>query len=161
MADYTLSYTGQEIDEILTNANAFGEVISIERGGTDATTADAARKNIGAISGELLWTNSDTSVSFSAQTIALSALGLTTLTDYAYLIVQFVVSTGASTHQCSAPIFRSTGKYSTQYQNSNGEELRRLVSATVGGGVTFDAGKRDETTDNSVMIPEKIYGFKL
>ena len=135
--------------------------VPIKKGGTGATTADAARENIGAMGGKLLWTNSNTNKNFSPQTISLSAMGLTTLTDYAYLIVQFVVSAGASTHQCSAPIFRSTGKYSTQYQNSNGEELRRLVSATVSGGVTLDAGKRNETTDNSVMIPEKIYGFKL
>ena len=117
--------------------------------------------NVGAMKGELLWTNASTGSNFSAQTISLSKLGVDTLSPYAFIIVQFVVSTGASTHQSSAPIFRSTGKYSTQYQNSDGKELRRLVSATVSGGVEFDAGKRDETTDNSVMIPEKIYGFKL
>lgn len=148
-------------DVMLASEWAADGAIAIEKGGTDATTSEQARKNIGAMGGELLWTNANSNSNFSPQTISLSAMGLSSLTDYAYIIVQFVVSAGASTHQCSAPIFRSTGKYSTQYQNSSGAELRRLVSATVGGGVEFEAGKRDDTTDNSVMIPEKIYGFKL
>lgn len=47
MANYKLSYTGEEIEEILNKANALEEVVSIEKGGTNATTAEEARSNLG------------------------------------------------------------------------------------------------------------------
>lgn len=46
MADYTLSYTGQEIDNLLKKIEGLEDILPIEKGGTGATTVADALKHL-------------------------------------------------------------------------------------------------------------------
>lgn len=114
----------------------------------------------------LLWSNSDTSKSFAAQTITLD------LKSYDYVDILFRATTLSSGYNlircvkgfnaiCGIPGYMA--KSSITGSSYNAINLRRTVSVTTSGAINFSNGIVDTTADNAngnanVMIPAKIYG---
>lgn len=137
------------------------EFLLVEYGGTDATSAEMARRNlgitpdnIGALSMELLWENASPTSEFEAQTIPLTLKegDLVTIeasednTGGAYVYAQCIVG-------CQSRLFLM----------SNYRQTRAFTVTTT--GITFNEGKAGAidsslATSNISAIPKRIFVTK-
>ena len=146
---------------------ALGTALSIANGGTGATTAAGARTNLG-LSGTqiktLLWTNASPTSKFAAQTISLDLSGY----DAVEIVSRFTTSnTGQTVEKCEVGSRVFVEKfYNATSTSAHATIMHRQIDVS-SDGVTFADAKRkvtDEntsTTDNSLLIPYKIYGIKV
>lgn len=110
-----------------------------------------------AINMDLLWTNSSPASSFTAQTISLN------LSDYKYVYMISEVVINTSVYFDSLNFIELTPKRSITYA-SNAVIYRAITVSN--SGIAFGNGTKVTTygssagTDNTLMIPIKIYGIK-
>ena len=147
----------------------FGTALPIASGGTGATTAAEARKNLGITGGgtrTLLWTNASPTSTFNAQTIQLGA------SDYDAIIVEstFGQVTSGSEKRKEDKIIKGynidigfiSGVDGSGYMSM----LARNIEFNSSGNVKCDAAykkafnAKTSTRVNSNVIPYKIYGIK-
>jgi len=134
--------------------------LGIEYGGTGATNAVDARKNlgitpenIGALSMDLLWENASPTSEFIEQTISLD------LNEYSFVVICFVASAGATTYVATGFIMVGGGFHAEEYIANSGSVHKRHFKAET-SGVRFENGRQDSTSGAQYMIPVKIYGVK-
>ena len=105
---------------------------------------------------DLLWENASPSSSFAAQTVSID------LTKYSKVVMQAIEGTGYSNINNYLAL---TDGSTIIMQNSFGKNRYRYVTVS-SSGIGFDDGKiynsyaSSATTDNSVIVPSKIYGIK-
>lgn len=185
MADYQLSYTGDQVNTAIgqiINKNITGTLtietldltnsLAITQGGTAATTADAARKNLGikscgtydilpiakggtgkttktaalkalgGISLTKLWENASPTSAFANQTLTLD------LSSYDLVIILFNLDkNGRSISPAIVPIGHPGA-------SSHGNDVRAFLVHT--NDINFDS----VSPSSAVMIPYVIYGIK-
>ena len=153
----------------LKNTFKKSDTIPIANGGTGATTAAAARTNLGVTGAEtkkLLWTNASPTSTFNAQTIQLGA------SDYDAIIVESTfgkVTSGSETRKedkiikgYNIDIGFISGVDGSGYMSM----LARNIEFNSSGNVKCDGAYRKNfnantsTRVNSNVIPYKIYGIK-
>ena len=106
---------------------------------------------------DLLWTNASPSTSFVAQTVSVD------LTDYDILVLTCNVSTSLTKH---ADFLLIKDLHEFLLSCSIDVNLRRYITNITDSGITFDIGGKytpygsSITTDNSLLIPYKLYGIK-
>ena len=109
--------------------------------------------NGGALSTELLWENGSPSDSFVAQDIATADVG------HNFIMIEFRASSSSSTYALS-PFIRTNNKTVPfdYFTNSGALQRRRVkVSKT---NISFEKGLLNNSEDNSLMIPIRIYAIK-
>ena len=158
---------------IINGEVSLGTALSIKDGGTGATTAAAARTNLGLSGAEtktLLWTNASPTSDFAAQTLD-SSDGIPDLSEYD--TVEIVCRYSTTDDTCTryiCDVGGSSPMYWFYYTATDGKytgvRSRNVVSAST-TGVTFNAcsGKVGNSTTNTksngYIIPIKIYGIKV
>lgn len=103
---------------------------------------------------DLLWTNASPGSSFGAQSIAVD------LSGYDFILIYSFWSTGYL--QYIAPFIAFVPFPSSviqAVQNNNAASLEREFAVT-SSGVRFNKATRGSNTDNSCLIPVRIYGIK-
>lgn len=105
---------------------------------------------------DLLWTNPNPSSSFSAQTIPID------LSDYSLIIISHYTNNavGFDTAQVIQQIIPKADGQSFLIAGMNYYQ-RRKVSAISNSGITFNSGQYIAQENNTVCIPQKIYGIKM
>ena len=101
----------------------------------------------------LLWTNTTPTNAFSKQTINLD------LSAYDGVIIEYREST--SNNNISAVIKAAKGSFNNfggGYGSDTGK-ARNILSVN-NNGISFDSAIGNEGTNNSILIPLKIYGYK-
>lgn len=150
-----------------------GKALSIANGGTGATTAAAARTNLGLSGAQiktLLWTNASPTSAFAAQTLD-SSDGIPDLSGYDAIEIEYYGSTTvAASYIIKSKIgepFFLFGYLNPQSTSAHINLLSRSVS-TATSGITFEGGFSKRTSDSTVYsnnnnycIPYKIYGIKV
>ena len=158
---------------IINGEVSLGTALSIKDGGTGATTAAAARTNLGLSGAEtktLLWTNANPTSAFAAQTLD-SSDGIPDLSEYDTVEIVCRYSTTDDTRtRYICDVGGSSPMYWFYYTATDGKytgvRSRNVVSAST-TGVTFNAcsGKAGNSTtntkNNGYIIPIKIYGVKV
>lgn len=97
-----------------------------------------------------LWTNSNSSRSFSAQTVSLD------LTEYQSV---FIVFRRVYDNDSGNRLFRFCNKEASVLMKCSWTGTVRQRTASVSDdGVTFTLGKTGSSNDNNVVIPTEIYG---
>ena len=158
---------------IINGEVSLGTALSIKDGGTGATTAAAARTNLGLSGAEtktLLWTNASPTSDFAAQTLD-SSDGIPDLSEYDTVEIVCRYSTTDDTRtRYICDVGGSSPMYWFYYTATDGKytgvRSRNVVSAST-TGVTFNAcsGKTGNSTtntkNNGYIIPIKIYGVKV
>ena len=149
--------TGVSVQDIITGVQALP--LGVEYGGTGATDAATARENleitpenIGAMNMELLWENASPESKFSSQTISninfnnnnwyaiTASLGINHATFFGKIGEQLLMNMGSG------------------YYNKIGQ---REIFPKSDNSVYFGNGYYGSTTkDDTVCIPQKIYGIK-
>jgi len=109
-----------------------------------------------------LWTNSDPTTSFAAQTVTLAG----SLADFDLFRIAFVFSTGSQILEERSFLvsnlltegFTAALRIGGSVNNRTGA---RTFSMPAADTVSFDACTYNTGTDNSYVIPVAIYGIKL
>ena len=135
---------------------AASDTVSIADINDNMDTIDSA---VAALSPVLLWTNSDTSADFAAQTVSLS------LSAYSMVRVEYLLKTGYVGRAVHEHVKGFMNVAFGLYPGSPFVQTTRevLVSAT---GVQFYAGYVTTsggaacTANNTYMVPYRIYGIK-
>ena len=102
---------------------------------------------------ELAWKNEAVTSSFAEQLVNMD------LTRCKGIFVTFLAAASGSTYAASGFIPVDGLPYATTYITSNGNALRRSVSATK-DGVLFTEGTSGSSVSNTSMIPHEIYIIK-
>ena len=170
------SFFGPAIDglanpKLLINGElAFDPALSIANGGTGATTAAEARRNLGIIGEPLtmktLWVNAKPTSTFNAQTIQLGAV------DYDAIIVESTfgkVTSGSETRKedkiikgYKIDIGFISGIDGSGYMSMLARNIEFNSSGNVECGAAYKKAFNAKTSTrvNSNVIPYKIYGIK-
>ena len=106
------------------------------------------------IQSSLLWTNSDATQSFSAQTIPLN------LTDFDAVLVGFCVNTSYSTRVSSQIVLKNGHESDLSNVLTGGTTVRNRGVTVSDSGVTFSAGYQNGSSNNTASIPRWIWGIK-
>lgn len=109
---------------------------------------------------DLLWTNSNPTASFSAQTISMD------LSAYGEIEIEFKHSSASESYlyqKVTVPS-RDISLFYMNARSPNAEIESREVTAT-SSGVVFGGGRRAQgvwtpSDDNTRIVPTKIYGIK-
>ena len=111
-------------------------------------------KRTGAII-DLLWTNSDPTSNFSAQTVSID------LSSYSHAIIVGSLTTSSTSAKVS-----TFGKIGDKFAlcgiaaATSGNRFARNADVT-SSGVDFTTGYQNTTAGTGYMIPQEIYGVKL
>ena len=102
---------------------------------------------------DLIWENSSPTSSFSAQTVAMD------LSEYNYLTLVFKYSTTSAYYNTLAvPTDGLTYRVTIgNSQNSNNGIRNFTTSAT---GISFEAGYYNASSNNTYLVPYKVYGIR-
>ena len=144
----------------VTGPSSFNGVLPVSKGGTGADNAAAAHANLGidgagGLTLDLLWTNPSPSAQFAAQTLSLD------LTGYKLLMIEradrcqydfLTTDTGALYAYLQDKASSYIGYRAVKVDSTGLYFLDYFYAAAYGGSLS--------TTDNSRMIPNKIYGLK-
>ena len=132
-----------------------------------AASAAATRANLGLTGVEtktLLWTNASPTSVFAAQTISLDLSGY----DTVEIVSQFITSNvGQTVEKCEFGSRVFVEKfYNATSTSAHATIMHRQIDVNPGGVAFADAKSKvvDEntsTTNNSLLIPYKIYGIKV
>lgn len=137
--------------------------VSIEGGGTNATNAADARRNleitpenIGAMSMELLWENASPGSQFASQTVVCN------ISEYDFVYIDYFESILNSYHNS---VFFYAGFAATlDLIDSSGRVIFRQARQAHNGsslvGFTFSDAFVSGQPDNNYTIPYRIYGIK-
>ena len=163
---FTVDWSG---NTVMKGGLTLGAPLSIANGGTGATTAAAARTNLGVtlanlggVSMKSLWTNASPTSNFAAQTIPLI------LNGYEYVLVRYLYSTNYQDYDQIAIVkvgrvayLTFTGVASTNIYLSQRTISVDNVSVTFGAPVykTY-ASTSKPTANNEYCIPVEIIGIK-
>lgn len=100
-----------------------------------------------------LWTNSEPTSNFSAQTVVLD------LTGYRFIFVDCIYQVSSPNKKTGAmlPNINDCGVCVLAGIASNVRGRHIKITST---GVEFDSGKSGDTTANQVVIPQRIYGIR-
>lgn len=100
----------------------------------------------------LLWTNSNPTTNFDAQTISLD------LTDYAGVIVEF--NRAVNNTWLANRSYIKKGETKLGAGNMHSKDIAARNASCNDSGVTFEKGYGNNGVDNADIIPIKIYGIK-
>lgn len=102
----------------------------------------------------LLWTNSSTTSSFSAQTVSID------LNDYQCVMIIFRQSTSDTFHS-SLMVVPAGYDYVASSPLLSGTTIYKRLLTARRTGIQFYSGRSDSTVDESKMIPRFIYGINF
>ena len=166
---FTVDWSG---NTVMKGGLTLGTALSIANGGTEATTAAAARTNLGLVGVEtrtLLWTNASPTSVFAAQTLD-SNDGIPDLSGYdAVEIICRYSRTDDTRMRYICDVGGSSSMYWFYYTATDGKytgvRSRNIVSvSTTGVAIHTCMGKpvnsSTSTTNDGYIIPIEIYGIK-
>lgn len=171
MADYQLSYTGDQVNTAIgqiVDKNITGTLtietldltnpLAITQGGTGKTTVAEALMALGGCRIEKVWGNASPTSQFNAQFVSIS-----NLQDSDLIIITGRYSIGA--HNSFVGVYKTAVETKGVISIALSAIANREFTVK-NDGVQFDDGKLlstyggNATTNNTVVIPTEIYGVK-
>ena len=104
----------------------------------------------------LLWENASPTSEFPAQTIPVN------LTDYEHVGIEFTASAWSESGEQPIRIVRKSAalKYMGEHLNGESGNVSREITTMTDTGISFGTGYHNTYSDNTWMIPTRIYGVK-
>ena len=146
--------TGVSVSDIVLGAQAIP--LGVEYGGTGATNAEDALKNIGALSMELVWENASPNSTFAAQTISLD------LSHYSMILVFAIpyISWGDLRVSFMLRIHDGNDRLVMHHTKTDNSETWQRNLYKTANGISVEAGYINGNSNNGALVPTAIYGIK-